>query len=164
MDQQLEQSKTQRKREMLALQDLGEALVALSVQDLEALNLPENLLEAILQAKQMSKRGALRRQLQYIGRLMREVDAGPIRAQLDAWESTAARDIARLHQVEHWRDRLLRDEAALDELLQQFPNADAQRLRSLIGNAQREQKAAQRAKSSRSLFQILSELVSSGRR
>ena len=87
-------SKSQRKREMLALQDLGQELVDLGAQQLAQLDLPGPLLEAVLAAKRIpkSKFGGLRRQMQYIGRLMREVDAAPIRARLDAWHGVSASD------------------------------------------------------------------------
>jgi ribosome-associated protein len=80
-------SKTRRKREMQARQDVGEALVALSEARLAQLELPERLLDAVLQAKRINKFGALRRQLQYVGRLMREVDVVAIEAQLEASKS-----------------------------------------------------------------------------
>jgi len=78
-------SKTQRKRQMLQLQALGETLTALTEEQLNELALPELLLDAVLQAKRIHKRGALRRQLQYIGRLMREVDSEAISARLHGW-------------------------------------------------------------------------------
>src|SRR6185503_17138270 len=77
-------SKTQRKRQMLELQTLGERLTALSEEQLEELELPERLFDAIIAAKRITKFGGLRRQMQYIGRLMREVDSAPIAARLEA--------------------------------------------------------------------------------
>lgn len=88
-------SKSQRKREMLALQDLGKELVALGPNQLAQLDLPASLLEAVRVAQRISAFGARRRQLQYIGRLMREVEAAPIRARLDAWKGASAKRNAR---------------------------------------------------------------------
>jgi ribosome-associated protein len=152
-------SKSQRKREMQALQDLGKELVGLSPQRLAELDLPVPLLEAVLAAKRMSRFGALRRQMQYIGRVMREVDAEPIRARLEAWSGAAAGENARLHLIERWRARLVEDERALGELLGEFPRADSRRLRSLIRNVKREAEVGKPARSSRELFRELREIL-----
>src|SRR5688572_18221589 len=104
-----ELSKTKRKRAMLDLQDLGEELTGLNHEQLDELALPELLLEAILEARRLNKFGARRRQLQYIGRLMREVDAQPIREKLDTLRGSSRAHAAWLHKVERWRDRLLTD-------------------------------------------------------
>ena len=159
MEQQQEPSTTQRKRQMHALQALGEMLVALPAERLAELDLPEALREALLHARQISKWGARRRQMQYIGKLMREVDAAAIRSRLDGWKHAAARDIARLHRAEHWRDRLLEDESALGALLEHHPGADVQRLRTLIRNARQEAQTSPPPRSARALFQALRELI-----
>ncbi len=160
-DEEVQISKTQRKRESHSLQDIGEALVALSAERLEQLSLPRNLLDAVLDAKRISKFGALRRQMQYLGRLMRDVDAEPIRERLDAWKGQSAGEIAKLHQIERWRTRLLEDDRALGELADAHPGADIQRLRTLIRNAQREAEAKKPPKSYRELFQALREILNS---
>ena len=152
-------SKSQRKREMQALQDLGQQLVDLGAQQLARLDLPAPLLEAVLAAKRIKKFGGLRRQMQYIGRLMREVDAVPIRAQVDAWRGASAGESARLHRIEQWRARLVEDERALGELLGECPHADAPRLRSLIRNARREAEEGKPPRSSRELFRELREIL-----
>ena len=159
MEDEVQASKTQRKRESHSLQDIGEELVALSSERLATLDLPQILLDAILDAKRISKFGALRRQMQYVGRLMREVDAAPIRARLDAWKGVSVEETARLHRLERWRTRLLEDDRALEELLAEHPGADSQRLRALIRNTQRESAAGKPPKSYRELFQALREIV-----
>ena len=123
--------------------------------------LPDLLRDAILEAKRISKFGALRRQMQYVGRLMREVDPTPIRARLDAWSGGSAAETARLHQIERWRARLLEDELALAQLLDAHPGADIQRLRTLIRNVKRETEAGKPPKSFRELFQELRDILSS---
>jgi ribosome-associated protein len=155
MEEELRISKTQRKRDMQALQNLGEELVALSPDKLAGLDLPTRLLDAVLEAKRISKFGALRRQMQYLGRLMRDADADVIRSQLDVWKGTSVAETARLHTIERWRTRLIGDELALGELLDQFPHADAQRLRALIRNVKREAAAKKPPKSFRELLQEL---------
>lgn len=154
-------SKTQVKRDMLALQALGEELVALSDERLAGLDIPEELREAVREAKRIavSKHGAQRRQLQYVGRLMRDVDPAPIRAQIDALEGHSRVHNAWLHRLERWRERLLAQDDALTELLAAHPGADIPRIRALIRNAQREQAQAKPPRAFRELFQVLRELI-----
>ena len=153
-------SKTQRKKQMLALQDLGAELVALNEDQLMAMALPENLHDAVIGAKGMTKFEARRRQLQYIGKLMRTIDPEPVRARIDAWKTKTRERTARLHLIGRWRERLLADDAALGELVASYPHADAQQLRGLVRNAQRERLLDSPPKSYRTLFQALREIIS----
>lgn len=155
----IEPSKTQRKKDMHALQEIGEQLVELDPKKLAEFDLPEILVDAIALARSMQKHGARRRQLQYIGRLMREIDALPIQQKLDSWQQTSKHQTARLHQLERWRDRLLNDEHALTEFAKQYPQADLQRLRLLIRNAQKEKAAEKPPKNFRLLFQELQGVI-----
>lgn len=159
MDDTSEVSKTQRKRQMLQLQDLGEELVRLTEAQLEELDLPERLLDAVLEARRISKFGALRRQLQYIGRLMRDVDAHAIADKLEAWRGTSREATAYLHLLERWRERLLNEEDALAQLAHEHPGCDLQKLRTLIRNTRREKEAGQAPKSFRALFQELRAVI-----
>lgn len=159
MEEELPPSKTKIKKQMLELQDLGKTLTGLSKEKLRELDLEENLLEAILEYKRMTKFGALNRQLQFIGRLMREVDPAPIQAKLDAWNGVSRQHTAWLHQVENWRDRLIEQPDALTALLAAYPEADAQHLRTLIRNAQKEKELLKPPKSYRELFQVLREVI-----
>jgi ribosome-associated protein len=152
-------SKSQRKRDMTALQALGEALVALSAVQLARIDLPENLRDAVAAARGMTRREAKRRQLQYIGKLMRGVDPEPIRRHLDALRSASREHTARLHRVERWRERLLSDPQALPSLLSEHPGADAQRLRALVSGAQRERAAGAPPRSYRALYRLLAQIV-----
>lgn len=152
-------SKTKVKQQMHDLQQIGAQLAALNAEQLDELDLPERLLDAIHEMKRIHKFGAQRRQMQFIGKLMREVDAAPIIAKLEAWGGVSRQHTAWLHQVERWRDRLLEDEAALTELLSEHPAADAQRLRTLIRNAHREKELNKPPKSYREIFQALREIL-----
>jgi len=152
-------SKTKIKKQMLDLQDLGEQLVGLSTEKLKELDLPERLYDAVYEYKRINKFGAQRRQMQYIGRLMRDVEPAPIVAKLEAWSGKSQKHIAWLHQVERWRDRLLEDEAALTELLADHPAADAQRLRTLIRNAVKEKEQMKPPKCYREIFQVLRDMM-----
>lgn len=162
MSDDLPLSKTQRKKLDHALQDIGEELVALPADKLRQLNLSERLLDAVLEARNISKFGALSRQMQYIGRLMREDgDGEAIRRQLDIWRGVSRQDTAQLHRVEHWRTRLLAEDSAMQEFLDDFPVADAQRLRTLIRNTRMEYAAGKPPKNYRELFQELREILNS---
>jgi ribosome-associated protein len=152
-------SKTRRKKDMHALQALGEQLVVLTAAQLAGLDLPERLLDAIEQAKRITGFEARRRQMQYIGRLMREVDAAPIAARLSGLKTAAKREHARHHEVEYWRDRLLAEDAALTELAHAHPGLDTQALRTLIRNARREQAEGRAPHATRALFRALRELL-----
>jgi ribosome-associated protein len=152
-------SKTRKKKDMLALQDLGAQLVELNEQQLESMQLPEALLEAVVEAKRLTKREARRRQMQFIGRLMRDIDAAPIRARLEQWLGQGREHTAQLHTLERWRDELLSGDPALERFLQSHPGADSQKLRSLIRNARREQGASLPPKSYRELFRVLREMT-----
>ena len=154
-------SKTQRKRQMHDLQDLGAQLVALNEQQLATVELPEDLRDAVLDAQRMRKFEARRRQLQYIGKLMRNVDPEPIRSRLAAYTAVSTAQTARLHMLERWRLRLLEEEGALAALLEAYPHTDAPRLRTLIRNTLREREAGQPPKSFRALFHLLDDTIPS---
>jgi ribosome-associated protein len=151
-------SKTRRKKESHALQDLGETLVKLSAQQLARMALPENLLQAVREAQRISKHEARRRQMQYIGRLMRDIDAAPIREAIDELEGRSAHAIAAHHELERLREELLENEDTLGRIAQRFPGADLQQLRTLRRNALREQELARPPRAFRELFQVLKAL------
>ena len=161
IEEELPPSKTKVKQQMHDLQHLGEQLIGLPADKLAELDLPENLLDAIREIKRIShsKFGAQKRQRQYIGRLMREVEPAPIIAKLEAWSGNSREHNAWLHLVERWRDRLLEDEGALTELLADHPGADAQHLRSLIRNAHKEKEQGKPPKSYREIFQALRDII-----
>jgi ribosome-associated protein len=126
-------SKSARKREATAAQDLGTRLIALKESDLRALDLPERVLDAILLAQRITARGGLARQRQYIGKLMRDIDPEPIETALNARSRGAQIDAERHKRIEAWRARLLTEgPAALDELLKWSPGADRKALQALI--------------------------------
>ena len=148
-------SKTQRKKEMLELQSLGVELVELAESQIADLPIPDNLREAVLEAKRIKSHEAKRRQLQYIGRLMRDVDPAPIRAQLDALIGHSAQEAARHRRLEAMREKLLADDGALTAYVAEHAGADLQALRTLIRNARREQKEGKPPRAFRELFRLL---------
>jgi ribosome-associated protein len=148
-------SKSQRKRDMTALQDIGAELVGLNDQQLAAIDLPEALREAVAEARRLRSHEARRRQLQYIGKLMRQVDPAPIREKLDGFRSTSAAETARLHRIERWRERLLDEPGALAEFIAAHPGTDSQQLRTLIRNTAEERARGKPPKHFRALFQMI---------
>ncbi|MFA6040898.1 MAG: ribosome biogenesis factor YjgA [Methylophilus sp.] len=154
-------SKTKLKAEADAVQNIGKKLVDLSKDRLVKLALPELLFEAVMEAKRLTANGAIRRQKQYIGRLMREVDVAPIEEQLQRWEGKNSEENARFHGMERWRTRLLTDAPAVSEFLVAYPQVDSQQLRTLIRNVQREVAANKPPKSSRELFKLIREAIES---
>lgn len=151
-------SKSQRKRDMHALQDLGEQLVALSLDQLKKVPMPEALADAVREAKRITKHEARRRQMQYVGRLMRNADPEPIQAQLDIFNGTSKVEVARQHRLERLREDLLADEKTLQAIGQAWPQADFQQLRTLRRNALKEREQSRPPKAFRELFRVLRDL------
>ncbi|OOZ39104.1 hypothetical protein BOW53_12890 [Solemya pervernicosa gill symbiont] len=153
-------SKTQLKRESLALRDLGATLVALSDQQLKRMPLPENIAAAVSEARRIKKHGALKRQLQYLGKLLRHSDPEPIRLALERLEEGHIEDRARFHRIEQWRDRLLSEgDSALGELVAEHPAVDRQHLRQLLRKAEKERKAEKPPATARVIFKYLRQLI-----
>ena len=152
-------SKTQRKQQMEALQTLGEELVALSADRVKKINIPEDLRDAVREAQRMMRHDeAKRRQMQYIGKLMRNVEVEPIRAALAQVRGESADETAKLHRLERLRSELLADEKVANEIAQLYPAVDLQHLRSLRRAALKEQQLAKPPRSYRAIFQMLKEL------
>lgn len=153
-------SKSQLKRESHALQAMGEELVELSAAKLAKIPMPDELAEAVALARKIKARGGRKRQLQYIGKIMRSIDATPIEQALADLKNTAGKEAAKFHRLEQWRDRLVDEgDAALGDLLEAFPDADRQHLRQLIRNAQREAAKNKPPKSAREIFRYLRNLA-----
>ncbi|MDR3087079.1 MAG: DUF615 domain-containing protein [Azoarcus sp.] len=152
-----ELSKTRKKRVMEELQALGEALTALPAHRLKKIELPEDLREAIELIQRMSRQDeARRRQMQYIGRLMRKADSEPIRAAIEAARGDSAAETARLHRLERLRDTLLEDEtAALNEIVVLYPGIDLAHLRALRRAALKEKSQNKPPRNHRAIFQLL---------
>ncbi len=151
-------SKSQRKRDMDALQDLGKKLTEYAPARLKKVPMSENLREALVEMARLSANGARARQLQYIGRLMRSEEIEPIRAALDVIEGKSHAEVARMHRLEKLRERLLEDETMLTEIGNEFPSLDLGRLRQLRRNAIKERAESKPPKAYREIFQILREM------
>ncbi len=152
-------SKSQRKREMHDLKQLGVDLLEFSEDALRQLVLPELLLDALLTAKHITAHGARKRQLQFVGKLLKEIDADPLRDAVDAHKHQRLTNTREFHQLEQLRDQLvLKGDDALNQVLAVFPRADRQHLRKLARLARQEQDTGQPHGAGRSLFRYLREL------
>jgi ribosome-associated protein len=161
-------SKSQRKRDSHELQRLGQALAELSAERLASVAMPETLRDAIVEFKRTRSHEGRRRQMQYVGRLMRSAPLEPIREAVDAVRLGRAQDALALHRLERWRDELVADDEALTRWSKAFPGSDLQQLRSLVRAARRERDqppagapvdrpgaAARRGRAYRELFQFI---------
>ncbi|MGE0800727.1 MAG: ribosome biogenesis factor YjgA [Lautropia sp.] len=152
-------SKTRRKKQMLALQSLGERLVGLPQAQLDALPLPEPLGDAVAEARRIRSHEGRRRQLQYIGRLMRETDATAIEAALAVDDQRHRRSVQAMHAAERWRDGLLDGSLSLTDFVAQYPVAAGAGLTDALARARREQSAERPPRAQRLLYQQLHRLI-----
>ena len=158
----IRKSRTQKKNEARALQKLGEQLVALSAEQLERFDIPDDLRHAVMVAGKTKSFGARRRQLQYIGALMREIDPEPIQNALENIRLGDHQKVLAFKKVENWRDELKKgNDALIEEILNNCAGADRQRLTQLARNARHEYKAGKGAKSSKILFRYLKQISGS---
>jgi len=157
-------SKSQLKREMTALQDLGQELVEQPKDRVKRVPMPEDVRDAILECQQIKDHEGRRRQMQYVGKKMRtleEDELAAIRKMLDSWKGASKAETAAMHALERRREKLLASDDALTELLARHPEVDVQQLRTLIRNARKEQAENKPPKAYREIFQILKQLQSS---
>ncbi len=152
-------SKTQMKKEVKALQKLGEQLVALSPDQLKTIQLPEDLFIAVKHAHQTSQHEAKRRQMQYIGKLMRKIDAVPIQKSLFNIQQGDYLKALSFKKIEKWRDELKQGSTeTIEEIITSCPNAQRQRLNQLARNVRNPKEPAKTVKASRALFRYLKEI------
>jgi len=157
-----EKSKSQIKREMKALQDVGQQILNLSDEQLTTLPISDRLRAAVVESRRITQHEARRRHLQYVGKVMRQEDElESIMKTLAAFDSGSEEHTRRLHLAERWRERLLTDEGndALTEFLEQFPGVEVQHLRNLVRNARREVSSAKNTGQARKLFRFIREKI-----
>jgi ribosome-associated protein len=168
-------SKTELKRESEELQKLGEALLTLRADLLDALGLPEKLLEALAETKRITNFEGRRRQMQYVGKLMRGLEDETLQAAreaLEAQQKGSARETLALHEAERWRDDLIASEDALARWLAEHPGTDTQQLRALIRQARKDAQpdrdavsrglAPRQGRAYREIFQLVKEGLARG--
>jgi ribosome-associated protein len=148
-------SRTKKKQRVEELQKLGAALIALPLAQLTALDLPAQLLTAVREAQRITSHEARRRQVQFIGKVMRKIDPEPVRAALAAVAGQSAASRALQKRLERWRERLIGDDMALTAFASEHPGADLQALRTLIRNARKEIAERKPPRAQRELFRVL---------
>ncbi|TAN39642.1 MAG: DUF615 domain-containing protein [Nitrospirae bacterium] len=151
-------SKTQKKRDAEALQVFGEKLLKLPDEQLDAFDLPAEIRDAVKFAKKL-RHGALRRQLQYIGTLMRKAEVGPIEEIVARAEASNRRTSAAFKKTEKWRDELLSgNDMLVAEIAGQCPGTDIKKLHELIQKALKEKESNNQAGASKALFRYLNKI------
>lgn len=154
-------NKTRVKRELDELLELGKSIAGLSKDQFEAMPLTDEFRFAVVEARKLSKGGAIKRQFKYIGKLLREMgdDVDEMQHELDKQLDKDTAAAARLHKLERWRDRLVAEgDAALSDFLTSFPEADRQHLRQLQRKAKQEQEREKPPAAARKLFQYIKEI------
>lgn len=152
-------SKSHLKREMAALQELGDRLTRLKPDQLTQIHLSDRLRAALDEAQRITRNEAKRRHSQYLGKLMRQEDTQAIRDALDRMDAGGVENTRLFHLAEQWRDRLLKDATAVTPFVDAFPAADVQHLRNLVRNAQQDLLLEKNRGHSKKLFRYLREIV-----
>ncbi len=153
-------SKTQKKKDALVLQKLGEKLIKLSAEQIEEIGLPADIYDAVKLAKTMKSHGAQRRHMQYIGTLMRKTDPAPIQEAIDSIEQGNYKKAMEFKENEMWRDELINgNKTLMEEILNKCPDSDRQQLAQLVRNAVKEKANDKPPRASRALFRYLKNLV-----
>jgi len=152
-------SRTKKKQHVEELQRLGAALIALPPAQLDALALPAMLVAAVREAQRITSHEARRRQVQFIGKVMRKIDPEPVRAAIAAIDGGSAAARAQHQRLEQWRERLIGDDAALTAFATERPGADLQAMRTLIRNARKEIAESKPPRAQRELFRVLREAL-----
>ena len=148
-------SKTKRKQQMHELQELGEELVELSKDALNKTPMSEDLHDAIKEYKRLPSHGARRRQMQLIGKIMRNEDTAPIIEKLKQLKGSSTAATALLHRIERYRNEMIAKDEAITQFLGDFPTVNAQPLRTLVRNARKEAEQGKPPKAFRELFQLI---------
>ncbi|MBL1352802.1 MAG: DUF615 domain-containing protein [Zetaproteobacteria bacterium] len=154
-------NKSQLRRDSMALLDLGKKLADFEVIKLQRMNLPEELFKALLDAKKIRQNSARKRHFKFVGKLLRSMETEALEKTVHDVEYGTEQENAQFHHVERWRTRLLNadNHAAFTQLMVEYPQADAGRMRQLIRNAHKESEQSKPPRSSRLLFQVLRELL-----
>jgi len=152
-------SRNELKKQMQDLQELGEAVAALPVDRLDKLKIDERLRDAIDELRRTRSFEGKRRQLQYIGKLMKAEDPAPLREAVASFRVGSASDTLALHQAEYWRDQLLAGDDALKKWVEEYPATDIQQLRSLVRSARKEklEPGERHGRAYRDLFRLVKE-------
>lgn len=152
-------SKTELKREAKNVHEFGKILASLTELQIAQINLPENILDAIKDLKNIKKGSAKKRQSLYLAKLLREIDLSKAQDFVNQIKFESQTEIRRLHEAEDWRDKLISDVSNLTNFIDKAQNVDIQRLRSLVINSQKEIKKQKSKKNQKELFNYLKEIL-----
>lgn len=148
-------SKSQLKREQLELQELGREMTKLGDDQLKRIHLPEDVLAEIVEFRRMRSFGAQRRQLQLIGKKMRNMDPKAVREAIDRATGESRAAVALLHRCETLRDKMIEEDDAVKKFIDEHPEVDIQALRTLVRGARKERKLQKPPKNARELYRFL---------
>ena len=150
-------SKTELKKDSKKIQAFGKKISELSSEEISSFNFPDTILKAIKDCKSIKSNVAKKRQVQYLGKLLREIDLSEAYLQMDQINSSSQLEVRNNHKAEIWRERLIQDKDAVTELIELFPDIDRQKIRQLIQNTLKEIKASNPPKYYRQLFKYIKE-------
>ena len=152
-------SKTELKKESKKIQQFGRKISELTINNIEEFKFPLNIYEAVIGLKNLKSNSAKKRQVQYLGKLLREFDLTHAFLVMKQLEVSSQKEIQRNHIVEGWRDKLLSNNDSITEFVDEYPKIDRQSLRQTISNAQKEKKDNKNPKYSRQLFKLIKDII-----
>ncbi len=159
IDKEVVVSKTELKKDSKKIQAFGKKISELTVKNIETFKFSPNIYEAIIDLKNIKSNAAKKRQVQYVGKLLREIDLTPAFLIIEQLKVSSQKETQQNHSIEKWREELLINADSITQFFNQYPNIDRQSLRQAITNAQRERKEKKPPKYSRQLFKILREII-----
>jgi ribosome-associated protein len=152
-------SKTELKKDSKKIQQFGRKISELTINNIEAFKFPLNIYEAVIGLKNLKSNSAKKRQVQYLGKLLREIDLTDAFLVMKQLKVSSQKEIQRNHIIEGWRDKLLSNNNSITEFVDEYPKIDRQSLRQTISNAQKEKKEDKGPKYSRQLFKLIKDIV-----
>ena len=152
-------SKTELKKDSKKIQQFGRKISELTVTNIEAFKFPINIYEATMDLKNLKSNSAKKRQVQYLGKLLREIDLTDAFIVMKQLKVSSQKEIQRNNIIESWRDKLLNNAKSITEFVDEYPKIDRQSLRQTISNAQKEKKDNKPPKHSKQLFKLIKDIV-----
>ena len=152
-------SKTELKKDSKKIQQFGRKISELTINNIEAFKFPLNIYEAVIGLKNLKSNSAKKRQVQYLGKLLREIDLTDAFLVMKQLKVSSQKEIQRNHIIEGWRDKLLSNNDSITEFIDEYPKIDRQSLRQTVSNAQKEKKDNKPPKHSRQLFKLIKDII-----
>ena len=149
-------SKTELKKDSKKIQEFGRRISELTINNIEAFKFPSNIYEATIGLKNIKSNSAKKRQVQYLGKLLREIDLTDAFLIMKQLKVSSQKEIQRNHIIEDWRDKLLSNNDSITQFVDEYPKIDRQSLRQTISNAQKDNKSL---KYSRQLFKLIKDII-----